>query len=450
MELKAALDPATILPGSCVSTWDFAYDPCQHVFSEEAFSCGITCTTAAAAAGEEAEAEAGEGEEEGEEGSEGGDDGGRRWMQRITAVKLEAAGYGGALSAAVGRLEELEALEMAGNRLGGEIPGAVSHLGRLEVLDLSRNGFSGGIPRGIFGPRMRRLRSVNLAGNRLSGPWELEPMNNTSSASGGDSSPSSLVELRMYDNELSGAIPAGLSGPRFGALRVLDVSGNAFSGPLPRGLPPAAVSVSMKGNRLTGAFTRGHVDGLGRALAVLDLSGNALSGPLDAALFAHPALQQLNLSHNAFTRIIVVPDPDNDGNATVGVKADDSSPPSQMVAIDLSYNRISGRLPTLFAGMERLASLSLSHNAFRGRIAAVYAVKALAAAVGLEPLRRLMLDGNFLRGPLPPLFLRLLPADIVASFADNCLANCSDRLFFCRGGPQKPDSVCRAAALGSS
>ena len=414
MDVKAALDPSTIQPGSCVITWDFSLDPCDHLFSDEAFSCGINC------------------EKEGEAAEKEG-------LLRITSVKLDSFGYGGSLSPSIGNLTFLQYLQVSGNNLSGPIPEAVSHLAQLSFLDLSHNAFSGSIPGPIFGS-LTSLRSLNLAGNCLSGRWP-PATDNTNNLSG-------LTELRLYSNSLSGSIPSDLRS--FKELQILDLSTNAFYGDIPLHFPPMAISISLKNNRLSGEFSQAHVKGLSPLLNVLDLSGNNLSGPVDISLFKHPSLQQLNLSYNAFTDIA---DGSEDstrsgksGNSSVNTTtgADDGNAnKSEMVAIDLSYNHISGRLPTIFASMERLASLSLSHNAFSGRIEPVYALKALAGIVGLEPLRRLMLDGNYLSGPLPPLFMRLLPNNIVASFVDNCLLNCPSRFFFCQGGTQKPDNICR-------
>ena len=416
MDVKAALDPSTIQPSSCVFTWDFSLDPCDHLFSDEAFSCGINCDKegeAAAAAEKER-------------------------LLRITSVKLDSFGYGGSLSPSIGNLTFLQYLQVSGNNLSGPIPETVSHLAQLSFLDLSHNTFSGSIPGTVFGS-LTSLRSLNLAGNRLSGRWPPDSDNNNLSG---------LIELRLYSNSLSGSIPSDLSS--FKELQILDLSNNDFYGDIPLHFPPMAISISLKNNRLSGEFSQAHVKGLSPLLNVLDLSGNNLSGPLDISLFKHPSLQQLNLSYNAFTDIAdgsedsarSVKPANSSVNTTTG-DDDGNVNKSEMVAIDLSYNHISGSLPTIFASMERLASLSLSHNAFSGRIEPMYALKALAGIVGLEPLRRLMLDGNYLSGPLPPLFMRLLPNNIVASFVDNCLLNCPSRFFFCQGGSQKPDNICR-------
>eukprot|EP01018_Ginkgo_biloba_P019196 Gb_32935 [translate_table: standard] len=159
------------------------------------------------------------------------------------------------------------------------------------------------------------------------------------------------------------------------------------------------------------------------------VSHNQLSGPLDSALFAHPALEQLTLSHNAFSSLQVP--------ATYGTD-------SQLIAVDLSYNRIQGPLPIFMATMPRLSALSLEYNFFTGMIPFQYAMKAASALSGKQPLVRLFLAGNYLFGQIPAPFMKLLPGNVNVSFVDNCLVNCPPSFFFCQGGHQKAESTCRS------
>lgn len=384
--VKAALDPASIQAGSCVSTWNFSVDPCDNLFGPEFFSCGIEC--------------------------EPGDGG----TLRITSLQLDSSGYAGTLSPAIGNLSFLQYMQVSGNTLMGAVPSSIGQLNLLTMLDISANSFTGALPATLGS--LQSLQSLNVADNQLGGvlPSTLIGL-------------ASLLECRMQHNLFIGPLP-DLSALK--QLRVLDLSSNGLSGGVPLRFPSNIISVSFKNNRLTGGLTKAHVDGLSPILNVLDLSGNSLSGPIDTSLFMHPSLQQLNLANNSFTRII-----NGEKDASVGMIV------SQMIAVDISNNQIGGLLPYVFARMPRLSSLSLSHNAFSGQIHVSYALKAVAGMVGLQPLQRLMLDGNYLAGPLPPLFMKLLPGNIRASFVDNCLLSCPSKFFFCQGANQKPNTVCR-------
>ncbi|MCO5556728.1 hypothetical protein L7F22_010280 [Adiantum nelumboides] len=386
IQVKAAFDPTSIQAGSCVSTWNFSVDPCDNLFGAEHFSCGIEC-----------------------ELNTGG-------TQRVTTLKLDSSGYRGTLAPAVGNLSSLQYLQVSGNAFKGAIPSSIGQLYQLVILDISWNEFSGALPDNIG--MLRNLQIMNVNDNLLSGmlPSTLNSL-------------ASLLECRLQHNFFSGLLP-DLSSLQ--QLKSLDLSSNSFSGGVPLRFPPMLMSASFRNNVLTGGLTEAHVEGLNPVLIVLDLSGNHLSGPVDASLFKHPSLQQLNLSNNSFKNIV---NGDKDLNGSI-IR-------SQMVAVDISNNGIGGMLPHMFARMPKLASLSMSRNAFSGQIHVSYALKAVAGMVGLEPLQRLMLDGNYLTGPLPALFAKLLPENIMASFADNCLLNCPSKFFFCRGANQKPSTLCR-------
>lgn len=382
-QVKAAIDPVSIHPASCLSTWDFSFDPCENMLGA-VFVCGIDCATTD-----------------------------NNNIQRVTSLKLDSAGYLGVLSPYIGNLVALQILQVSGNAFGGSIPSSIGHLNKLTIMDLSSNLLSDFVPESVG--LLRSLQSLNFANNLLEGtlPGSLKNLG-------------SLTEIRMQNNKFVGTLP-DLSTLQM--LQFLDLSDNEFSGEIPLAqLPTSVLSLSLKNNRFMGALPKNFLSSL-PFLDVLDVSGNQLSGSLDASLFEHPTLQQLNLSRNGFTGFNMP----TISNRLV----------SQMVAIDISNNHISGNLPIHFATMKHLSSLTLSHNSFTGRIPLRYALKTLASLAGLEPLQRLMLDGNYLTGPLPAPFMMLLPGSITASFVDNCLSVCPATMFFCQGGFQKSQSLCR-------
>eukprot|EP00249_Psilotum_nudum_P031957 c47013_g1_i1 orf=140-1486(+) len=379
MRVKAAVDPETIQISSCLGSWDFSLDPCDNRFGQ-IFTCGFDCTLNAAG------------------------------MQRVTSLQFDSSGYRGTLSPFISNMTALQHLQVSGNALGGVIPDSIAQLTQLTSLDLSSNSITGRIPVSLGS--LRRLEILNLANNLLEGsiPVSLNDLRG-------------LTELRMNNNRLNGLVPA-LSGLK--QLRLMDLSNNALSGGIPLQMPPSISSLCLKNNQLVGNLPTSV--GELQELNVLDLSDNQLTGTVDASLFAHPSLQQVNLSNNRFTMLLV---------------PDSSRLNSQMIALDLSYNVISGSLPAYFATMTKLSSLSLRNNFFTGVIPIQYALKAVGVRGGIEQLQRLMLDGNYLTGPLPSPFMNLLPGSMVASFIDNCFHNCPSRLFFCQGGRQKAEDLCR-------
>ncbi len=204
-------------------------------------------------------------------------------VMRVAHVSLPWQRLEGGIPVELGRLSELERLDLAHNRLSGRIPAALAALSDLELLDLSHNELSGAIP-GELG-LLADLETLDLAGNALTGsiPPEL----------GG------LADLEVLDlryNELSGVIPGELGA--LADLQTLSLSGNKLSGNIPGAIGRLAEleSLDLSYNRLSGPIPAdlGSLSDLER----LDLAGNVLSGPIPDRLAGLASLEALDLSAN--------------------------------------------------------------------------------------------------------------------------------------------------------
>ncbi|EFJ26849.1 hypothetical protein SELMODRAFT_412673 [Selaginella moellendorffii] len=382
-ELKAAIDPATIAPSSCLASWDFSHDPCASI-STSFFVCGFRCSNGA-------------------------------HPMRITEITLDNVGYAGSLSPYLGNLSSLQVLDVSGNAFHGSIPESLSNLRSLLKLELSQNSISGWIPQSLG--RLDKLEYLSLASNAIEGllPASLNRLH-------------SLERLAVSNNRLSGPIPLMTA---MSSLLYFDGSTNRFSGWAQSELPLSLMVISLRNNQLQGRLP-GSLTKL-EQLEVLDLSHNDLRGPVPASLFTLPSLQQLNLAYNQFVSVLATP-----GLAEWEQVADSS----QLIEIDLSFNKFQGRLPVFFVQMKRLTALSLGHNQFSGLIPIEYALKAVRMLIGAEPLMRLYLESNFLAGELPSPFLSIVPGEVSGSFVGNCLQRCPAELFFCQGGQQRSPAEC--------
>ncbi|GLJ08384.1 hypothetical protein SUGI_0087770 [Cryptomeria japonica] len=382
IHFKNSIDKSSVHPTSCLDSWDFsAADPCVST-SAAHFACGLLCDV-----------------QTGEE-------------SRVTSITLDGAGYKGFLHPSIGNLSELVKLDVSGNAFSGAIPETIGLLSKLTSLKLANNQFSGSLPSSIGG--LVSLQGMSLARNQLDGfiPQSLN----------------GLVDLRSMDlshNSFSGVIPP-FRGMR--SMHSLDASYNKLTGELHAELPPLLSLLILRGNMLNGSLPA-KLNSLPR-LSVLDVASNKLSGSVGSTLFGHPSLQQVNLSNNNFGALSVP--------NLAGVNA-------QMVAFDISFNRINGSLPANFASIGSLAALYLSHNQFQGPIPADYGRKtAMEGSENMRPLYRLYLESNYLSGDIPAVFLGISPGKIIGSFADNCLNECPARVTLCQGG-QRPPSECRTA-----
>jgi Leucine-rich repeat (LRR) protein len=345
---KASIKPSSILPWTCLASWNFNTDPCAFPRRTH-FTCGLTCSADST---------------------------------RITQLVLDPAGYSGTLTPLISRLSQLTTLDLSDNSFYGAIPPSISSLSNLQTLTLRSNSFSGSVPSSIT--TLKSLESLDLSHNSLTGLL-----------------PNSI-------NSLSN-------------LRRLDLSYNNLTGSLSK-LPPNLLELALKHNSLSGSLSKSSFDGLTQ-LEVVELSENAFTGTLQGWFFLLPSLQQVDLANNSLTRV------------DVWKPADDAS---DLVAVDLGFNKIEGSLPVNFAYHPRLSSLSVRYNRVRGTIPMEYSKTKF--------LRRLFLDGNFLIGK-PPAGLFAGGTSVSGSLGYNCLKGCPASSQLCAPS-QKPNAICKQAYGG--
>ncbi|KAI3959125.1 hypothetical protein MKX01_023801 [Papaver californicum] len=378
-ELRNKLDPESVTPGSCLSSWDFSVDPCDHINTDR-FTCGFRCEL---------------------------DD--VSGMFRVTEIIFDQAGYTGSLTNSSWNFPYLETLDVSHNYLSGSIPNSISTLSRLRRLGFSGNSFTGELPTSLG--YLTNLEELYLDNNRLQGAIP-ESFNGLLS----------LKRLELQGNKISGEIP-DLSSLK--NLTFLDASDNGISGKLPANFPSSLMTTIMRNNYIQGNLPDNILNL--EFLQVMDLSHNLLSGSVISALFTHPSLQQLTLSHNKFTYVQI---PRNLGTQ------------SELIALDLSNNELQGLLPAFMALMPKLSALSVENNKFTGMIPSQYAIKTVVPDEGSSPFVRLLLGGNYLFGPIPGPLMALKPGSAIVSLANNCLFRCPTSFFFCQGGIQKSLLTC--------
>ncbi|RZC66523.1 hypothetical protein C5167_010217 [Papaver somniferum] len=378
-ELRNKLDSKSVTPGSCLSSWDFSVDPCDHI-NTDVFTCGFRC--------------------------EPDDVSG---IKRVTDIIFDQAGYTGSLANSSWNFPYLVTLDVSRNYLSGSIPESISALTRLRRLGFSGNSFTGELPASLG--YLTNLEELYLDNNRLQGAIP-ESFNGLVS----------LKRLELQGNKISGEIP-DLSSLK--NLTFLDASDNGISGNFPATLPSSLMTVIMRNNYIQGNLPDNILNL--EFLQVMDLSHNLLSGSVISALFSHPSLQQLTLSHNKLTYVQV---PRNLGTE------------SELIALDLSNNELEGLLPAFMALMPKLSALSVENNRFTGMIPSQYAIKTVVPDEGSSPFVRLLLGGNYLFGPIPGPLMALKPGTAIVSLVNNCLFRCPTSFFFCQGGIQKSLLTC--------
>ena len=309
----------------------------------------------------------------------------QRWDS--TSQKRISNQLSGAIPPELGGLTQLQRLSLGGNQLSGAIPPELGGLTQLQWLSLGGNQLSGAIPPDLG--QLTNLQSLSLSGNQLSGviPPELGGL-------------TQLQWLYLGGNQLSGVIPPDLG--QLTNLQSLSLSGNQLSGVIPPELGGLTQlqRLSLGGNQLSGVIPP-ELGGLTQ-LQWLYLGGNQLSGAIPPELAGLTQLQELGLSGNQLSGAI----PPELGGLTQlqwlylgGNQLSGAIPPelaglTQLQELYLSGNQLSGAIPPELAGLTQLQWLYLGGNQLSGAIPPELA--------GLTQLQRLYLWGNQLSGAIPP------------------------------------------------
>ena len=279
---------------------------------------------------------------------------------------------------AFARFVELRLFNVSHNGLEGALPASMCALPKLEAFSASRNRFSTGLGQAaatLAGPAFglgSEIRLFDVSHNALSEPppplprhadklaiWDVSG-NPLVGAFGDDFAlPPTLKVFAASCSEktLAGSLPESFFPPH-SQLRRVDVSGCGLSGALPDSLATLAHAreVNVSGNAFVGPIPSDGVVDLRamRSLLEFDASRNALNGSFPPALTSLATLRVLDVSRNALTGAL----PGEDRFASL----------ASLVKLDVSRNDLRGPIPSALASLRRLRFLDLSANRLEGAI----------------------------------------------------------------------------------
>ncbi|PNY01396.1 receptor-like protein kinase, partial [Trifolium pratense] len=275
----------------------------------------------------------------------------------------------------------LNVLNLAHNNLTGAIPQCLGTFPSLSVFDMQMNNLYGSIPRNFS--KENSFQTIKLNGNRLEGtmPQSLARCTKLEVLDLGDNSikdafPNWLETLQelqvlsLRSNELHGSITCSSTKHPFPKLRIYDVSGNNFSGPLPtscfknfRGMMNVIdnktglqyMGVANYYNDSVVVTIKGFSIELTRILTTfttIDLSNNMFEGEIPQVIGELNSLKGLNLSNNGIT-----------GNIPQSL-----SYLRNLEWLDLSRNKLRGEIPMALTKLNFLSFLNFSQNHLEGII----------------------------------------------------------------------------------
>ncbi|KAJ4751070.1 Leucine-rich repeat protein kinase family protein [Rhynchospora pubera] len=245
--------------------------------------------------------------------------------------------------------------------LSGTLSPQLSSLSHLKILDFMWNNISGTIPKEIGS--ITSLKLVLLNGNQLSGylPTELGNLPN-------------LNRLQIDENQISGPIPTSFM--NLSSVKHLHMNNNSLSGQIPAELSK-----------------------LPRLLHLL-VDNNNLSGHLPEEFSEMPSIHILQFDNNNFGGTSIPPSYANIStllklsvrNCSLQGNVPDLTQIPQLGFIDLSWNQLTGPLPTSKFSTN-ITTIDVSHNKLNSTI---------PDFSGLPNLQLLALEDNFFEGSVPP------------------------------------------------
>ncbi|XP_059428533.1 receptor like protein 21-like [Corylus avellana] len=309
---------------------------------------------------------------------------------------------------------ELEIIDLSHNNLNGSFPiWLIENNTRLRKLNLQNNSFMG-YPPSLIANESHLLQDLDLSFNDFSGKVPTKLI----------ASRTNLLSLKLCNNQFTGFELQAAPSKEFGwsKMRFLDISNNKLSGMIPRwiGNMTSLQSLVVSNNSFEGQIPCGLLNFL-EEIGIMDLSKNSLSGTIPHC-FHNMSFRKLHVydflhgSYNDYTihRFLQVGSTfqmlsewnsvrdyidieygqqvavefvtkyrsnsyhgdilnymsglDLSCNKLTGRIPQELGELSSILALNLSYNQLTGSIPQTFSNLTNLESLDLSHNKLSGKI----------------------------------------------------------------------------------
>ncbi|XP_059435623.1 probable LRR receptor-like serine/threonine-protein kinase At1g07650 isoform X2 [Corylus avellana] len=249
---------------------------------------------------------------------------------------------------------------LKGQDLDGVLPPSLAKLPYLKTIDLTRNYLTGTIP-----PEWAstRLKFLSITVNKLSGPIPSYLGNITT-----------LVYMSIENNLFSGIVP-----PELGSLVNLEnliLGANNLTGELPKSLTNLTklMELRISSNNFTGRIPDFFQSW--KQLQKLEIQASGLEGPIPSSISVLSSLTELRIS-------------DLLGE---GSEFPSLSNMTGMKRLMLRSCNLSGPIPAFISEMTQLQILDLSFNRLEGKV---------PDFEGLAYLQNMFLTSNLLTGPIP-------------------------------------------------
>ncbi|XP_057725017.1 receptor like protein 22-like [Arachis stenosperma] len=278
-------------------------------------------------------------------------------LTHLTSLNLAQNRFNGSFPSSLLNHQRLTHLDLSWNELSGQVPNVFDRLTNLQTLSLSDNNFEGKLPSSLF--TLTQLSQLDCSFNQFEGSLPKQVAF------------SNLTQLFLEGNLLNGTIPSSILSLKF--LRGLDLSENQFTGHISSEISSYFLEyLHLCNNKLQGNFPESiyHLVNL----TSLCLSSTSWSSTVHFSLFSRlQNLEYLSLSgcnslllesetsinHTFFNlRVLQL-----FSNNIIGWSKFSGKFP-QLEFLELSSNKLEGKVPKWIHDIHSLIHLKLSHNSF--------------------------------------------------------------------------------------
>ncbi|XP_062114692.1 receptor-like protein 6 [Humulus lupulus] len=259
-------------------------------------------------------------------------------LASLSRLEVRRCNFSGVIPSSIGKLKQLTFLDLSHNNFSGQISSYLSNLTQLNLLYLQFNHFSGPFPMPIFS-KLVNLKLLSIAYNNWISTVGFDMFKGLKNLNVISLSDLNLSLPRIYENF-----------PQLIELDLMYCNLRKFPEFLRH--QKRMESLNLEGNHIGGGIPEWFLNINRETLRILSLSTNSLTGELSPTTCKLSSLIKLDLSHNKLRGKL----PNCFGKFS-----------KSLSVLSLTVNSFSGNIPN-FTKRNQLKLIDLSYNLFEGKL----------------------------------------------------------------------------------
>ncbi|KAB1671257.1 hypothetical protein [Gossypium barbadense] len=273
---------------------------------------------------------------------------------KLQILKISENRLEGKLPRSLAECTQLEVLDVGNNKMNDTFPFWLEKLPYLTVLILRENRFYGQIKHFKHKSVFPTLDVLDIASNQFSGELSIDFLQ-----------PTRLGLLKIAGNKLDGELSRSLANCT--ALEVLDLGNNMVHDTFPFWLEklPSLKVLVLRANRFYGTISKIDTECGFPKLRILDIASNNFSGDLSIE-FLQSLKAMAKMTNDEKAKRVYIGDVYYKDSVTIVNRGHFNL--KDLESLDLSQNKLSGKIPPQLTTLTFLEALNLSYNPLEGSI----------------------------------------------------------------------------------